>query len=458
MQRPEALWRSLRVSISAATAVATLFAAVLAGTADAQKAANEQLTVGICCVDATFSLPYTAQALGYFQQAGVDVTFLNNTGASVSLSLLTAGQDDVMVQGPSNALVPTNQGKQASVIYGAAGGGAITNIAVLASSPYKQITDLAGKTVGVQGATGTAFAIANLASAWVKQKTGQGWTTQTFGDATTMIAALDSGQIAAVMAPSYLSIVPGLQSAQYRLISDAHHVADRNRFIPGWYPEVSIFGLQSNLQAKREAVIRFLMGIAKADEWTHAHSPQDLANLLATTSTFAPVAPSQLLLISQNYDSFLSPYDGYISQHVWNLQNNLFQSANLGFDLSQPQFQYKSMVDMSYLTEALKRDNISLTTSRTAAFNVTKGVVTGKARQQGRFNFSCIGFVAARVELKSGNSWKTVATPMTSPDGSFTASVSAGGAGSIYRVVLPRTQVGGIRTCLTATSRSVVAK
>ena len=296
-------WRAHRL-VLLVVAAAALTAAVAGSAVASHKSAPSkttskaadvpELTLGVPVTDPTFAYPYIAQVEGFFDKAGVKVNFLNATGTLNSIGLLTSGRDDLMLQGPSNALVPSAQGKPANVIYVLNGGGITVPLAVMSKSDFHNLNDLSKKTVGTVGATGSALAMANIASAAVKKATGTGFNVKVFGDIATLNGSLQSGQIDAAMGVEGW-FDAGLQAGTYRLLLDPRKLADRNRFISGFYPESSIIGMKDNLQSKRTAVVRFLQGIAMANEWIHNHTPQDTANALRQVSIFQALKPDALL-------------------------------------------------------------------------------------------------------------------------------------------------------------------
>jgi NitT/TauT family transport system substrate-binding protein len=441
------------VLAAAATASAGATHGVAPGKIHHAAADVPELTLGVPVTDPTFAYPYIAQVEGFFDKAGVKVNFINATGTLNSIGLLTSGRDDVMLQGPSNALVPSAQGKPANVIYVLNGGGITVPFAVLNKSSYKKPADLSGKTIGTIGATGSALAMANIASAAVKKAAGAGFNVKVFGDVATLNGALQSGQIDGAMGVEGW-FDAGLQNGSYRLILDPRKLSDRNLFLKGFYPESSIIGMKDNLQNKKDAVVRFLEGIAMANEWIHSHTPADTANALRQVSIFQALNPDALLSATTFQYNFLTPYEGYLSKQSWQAGFPLISNANLGLDLSKPELQYGAIVDMSYLTAALKAAKIPLTRPRTVQLGVSGRTFSGKVRAKDRYNFSCIGFVPVTVQVRKGKAWSKAVSVSSQVDGSFSGRLPASAKGT-FRAVAPKAVVGGIRTCLAATSPPV---
>ena len=152
--------------------------------------------------------------------------------------------------------------------------------------------------------------------------------------------------------------------------------------------------------------------------------------------------------------NFLTPYEGYLSSQSWQIGFPLIANANLGLNLSAPELQYGAIVDMSYLTAALKAAKIPLTRARSVQFGHKGANFSGKIRAKDRYNFSCIGFLPVQIQSRVGTKWSKVASAKSLVDGSFSGRLSSKTKGP-FRAVVPQAKVGGIRTCLAATSAVV---
>jgi hypothetical protein len=83
----------------------------------------ETITIAVSNDTPVFAQPFIAQALGYFEQAGVNVKLLDNTGSN-TLNFVAAGQADLGMIAAGTPLLMAEQGKDSQIIYSPQGGAA----------------------------------------------------------------------------------------------------------------------------------------------------------------------------------------------------------------------------------------------------------------------------------------------------------------------------------------------
>jgi NitT/TauT family transport system substrate-binding protein len=142
----------------ARTAVLALSAVLLTQPATAQTKIRYLLTSpspGIA--EATHSS--VPEALGFWKDAGLDVTVTPFNGSTGATQLVISGSADFTMASPEGLLVAKQEGADIKAIYNHARE-AIYTIAVVKDSPVQKIADLKGKTIGVVGLASGATAVA----------------------------------------------------------------------------------------------------------------------------------------------------------------------------------------------------------------------------------------------------------------------------------------------------------
>jgi ABC-type nitrate/sulfonate/bicarbonate transport system substrate-binding protein len=303
---------------------------------------------------------YLADDLGYFKDAGVNVTRIN--GVSTGVSLLTSGKTDLIAQGATAGFPVTKQGKPVVDVWNDIGGGALGSIAVAASSPYTSINDLAGQKVGTISTTGSQFGFTNLYSHKVQDAAGKPFTIVPFNDNTTMINAVESGQVKAAGGSAAI-FNQAVQAGKLKLIANTTDPTQRTALLGASYTaDTALEGIKSNLESKKEAVIRFLQALDRANQYLHTHSLADVAAVIEKDKIFATLPPGTVLQDITQQQPFFTPYGGQISESLWKSTLQLFtrwQIPTIGDVADDPAFSYANFVDMSYLDEAQARNKAS---------------------------------------------------------------------------------------------------
>lgn len=437
------------------TSIALLFvtASANANVPTSTTAAVPTITIAVPITDTPFSHPYIALARGFFQQAGVDVKTLDAVGGNV-LTLLTSGQADLAMFGAGNALLPVAQGKETSIIYNPGGGGLTACVAVNAGSQFKTLADLSGKNIGTIGLNGSAYGMVQLLSDSVKAKGGSPFTTRIYPNPTSLVGALRAGQIDAAVGPEGW-FDSSLLEGSLRLVLDPKQLSTRVGTLGGYFIESSIFGMTDNLKQKRDAVQRFLVGIAKANDWIHRNNPAALVAALQSTPAFSRVDKDSLLLSSRFIYNFWTPYEGFITQRVWTDSQPLMTRSNLGIDLTKPEFAYARRIDTSYLAAALKASGLNLKHGRTISLSVARGTARGRISAKDPYNYSCLDRVTVQLQSRTAKGWRNVARATTTKLGTYAKTLRSKGT---YRAVIATNIAGGAHVCLAAKSAPVRAK
>jgi NitT/TauT family transport system substrate-binding protein len=348
---------------SAASSTGSTAAAGSTGSASTSCPNGCKLTVVTPNLDPSSAITiYLADDLGYFTKYGVNVSRINGVAAG-SVPLLTSGKADLIDEGATAAFPVTAQGKQISAIYNDIGGGALGGLAVAAKSKYTSVNSLSGQRVGTVGTDGSQYGFASLFSGDVKKATGTGFTIVSFTDNTTLINALESGEIAAASGSKAI-FSSDLASGKLDMVTDTAVTSQRIALLGTSYTaDTTISGEKSNLEAKHEAVVRFVEALVEANVYLHSHTLAQVATVLQKDSLFRTLPAGTILADITAQQPFYTPDRGYISESLWNTTLGLFTRwniASIGNVQNNPAYNYSSFVDMSYLNEAAQRVGVAV--------------------------------------------------------------------------------------------------
>lgn len=120
-------------------------------------AQRENVTIGLTYVpNIQFAPFYVADALGYYKQAGLDVTFRHHTLSEDEFGALVAGREDIIFGGGDEMLQA--RAKSVPIVYVA---DVFTQypvaLIVPQDSPIRSAADLKGRSVGIPGAYGASY-------------------------------------------------------------------------------------------------------------------------------------------------------------------------------------------------------------------------------------------------------------------------------------------------------------
>jgi ABC-type nitrate/sulfonate/bicarbonate transport system substrate-binding protein len=308
------------------------------------------LSVGTAAPVMDFADVYVAEQKGYFKQAGVNVDIHSGVGAS-GLNSIVAGQLDLLMFGTGQALIPAGKGIDMKIVYNQMGAGDSGAVAVAASSPYKKLTDLSGKSVGVLGVGGSSFGWGEYYSSYSAKHGGSAWNVTQSPSTTDQVNGVIAGHYAALVSTG--SLLEGqLASNQLRLLVDPSAAAGQ-KYVPAQYAETVTFGIGKTLQAKKTAVTRFVAGMRAADAWLQTADPSDIANVIKGDSAWDGQSIESMTLGAEYEKKFFAPSLGQINPALWSA--TLKQLGYWGLpevNLSDKTYSYGQRVDMSYLKAA----------------------------------------------------------------------------------------------------------
>lgn len=346
-----ASWLAITAALSS-----VVTCAVLAGGAAATPAASNDLpgfTLAVPLPLADFGA-YTMASLLHFDTAyGIDLKILPSTGGNTA-NLVASGQADVASFTVATAVAISQQGKQTSTILNneyqpGLGFVGAPNIKSLADLKAAKNCRIAGPTPG----SSTYYA----ANVYIRENS--------LKNCTLVETPTQAAQVNGVVSGAYQAAVAGFSGAAQIVVGGGHWLIDpRTKQYAATYgrstfPAGAVFGLKSQLQSKRAAVVGFLRAVIAADNYINTHSDKQLVALLQKDSTFATQSASAL---EQAY--YVRPWLGVNARRgketageltASNWKQALDAASHFGiatFDASVPQAKFGEAVDMSYYKQA----------------------------------------------------------------------------------------------------------
>ena len=315
-----------------------------------QSAPMPSISVGIPAVSLSEGQIYLAQDLGYFRDAGVDVTITNLSATAITK--LAAGQVDVIAYGGSADLPIIAQRRPVKVLYADVYGDPV-GVMVESSAPYKTIEDLAGKKVAVIGTTGVLAGTARAMSNYLQKKGLQPLQVVSVADASGETALLESGQVDAMFGAIDIAGTQ-ITTNRFRFIySPANQVpAD----IPGTgpVPTTVMSALSTTIQSKPQAFARFFAAVAQAGKYLASTPPAEVAAVLAKDPAYSGYSQSTLEAFVKYYAPLYEASKmGLITPSLWQQTLNTYANYGLGLDMTNPKFSYGNAVDMAPLNQGL---------------------------------------------------------------------------------------------------------
>lgn len=269
------------------------FALLLCSVASPARSANPSLNIGVFPTEGAAEV-YYAQQLGYFKDAGIDVTLTPIASASAIATAVSAGSLDIGFGSAIPLAAARARGIGFRIISPAvifAGGNGAMAIAVAKDSPVQKAADLNNTTIGVNGIKEFSD---YAALAWIDKNGGDIKTVKVaeipFAE---MASAVKSGRIsAAAMAEPYVS------SAK----NDVHILGYPMQAIAPRFSMTVWFASDAWLQKNPDLAKRFQTAMRRSAAWANTHPKESIAFLAAYTK----IAPESLAKMDRSrYDENL---------------------------------------------------------------------------------------------------------------------------------------------------------
>ena len=303
-------------------------------------------------IDPFFSAGYVALALGYFDDAGLSVQYLNSQSGPRTNQLLAAGQILFGATAATAAPAITLAGKPAKLIFGFDRKLTYANVIVRRedkeSGRYAALKDLAGQRLGATQPQSSTWLMAK----YLTERAGIGGKVdiRPLGDLATMLGALKSGGVAATMA-SMSMMEQAVAQGWGAPIFDATADADWDDFIGGDVPGIAALTLTETIDKRPEVVQAFVTAMTRAQDFITAHSPADITNVIHAPylSGFDRQAVERTLTVYKE-TVFLS--DNLITRDAYGRLAGIMGGGRQFSDADMARVPYETCVDMSFVRRA----------------------------------------------------------------------------------------------------------
>jgi NitT/TauT family transport system substrate-binding protein len=224
--------------------------------ANAQQLTKIHALLPIPNFDESFAPVAVAKQLGYFEQEGLDVTITPVNGSKEVAIQVSAGNADVGLASPADAIIGLQSGKNLDIQY-------FSNlyyqniwpISVVSNSPIKTVKELKGKKIGVlsMGSTGITFGRAYAKEAGLDPQADI--TFVPIGAGAQALTAIRQGVVDGLVFNDAALAKFRVLGLQTRLLPVSDSLRD--------LPDTSILAKPENIEKKRAQLVGFARAIAE---------------------------------------------------------------------------------------------------------------------------------------------------------------------------------------------------
>jgi NitT/TauT family transport system substrate-binding protein len=238
-------------------------------------AAAPKVTLMVGGLDKVIYMPAKlTEQLGYFKDAGVDVSLKEEPSGADAETLMLANQVDGVVGFYDHTVVIQPSGKcLESVVQFSKAPGEVEVVGK--KSDISSPADFAGKHLGVTS-PGSSTDFLTQALAGKNGVATSDYTTVKAGAGDTFVAALNQGAIDAGMTtdPTVARLV---DSGDGKVLVDMRTEAGSKKALGGAYPSSSLYMQCSYVQSHKDAVQKLANAFVKTLSWMSSHSAQEIA-------------------------------------------------------------------------------------------------------------------------------------------------------------------------------------
>jgi NitT/TauT family transport system substrate-binding protein len=310
------------------------------------------LDYGIASVDPLYAAAYVAFKNGYFEQAGLDVKYLDTQSGPRTKQLLAAREIFVGTSGVSDAIALSLAGKQATVIYGFDQRVPFANLLIrkddFDSGRIKAVKDLAGKTIAVTQPQSATWLMATYIAdrfGFMKDVTIRG-----LGDFTTMLGALKSKQVDASIATISMLDTAKQQGWGHTLF-DVSDGASWTETFGGSLPGVGCYVLADSIGRRGDAIQAFVKAMRRGQEVLNDSTPEQIIGLIYDGYLGSYDRAATLRAVSV-YKSGVWSADNLVSPEAFDRLTKIMGGGRMFSDDEMKTVPYGRMVDMSFVTKA----------------------------------------------------------------------------------------------------------
>lgn len=335
--------RQRRRTTAVAAVVALIGAAALAGCSESSDSGSKdakQSQVRLVDVPggglAMYPQIVAAQSQGFFEDAGVDVTRTSSSTSSDAVQLLITKNADIATVTPDVAIQAVVKGADLVAI---AATSTEAPYFLESKNEYPDVTDFAGKKLGVPQLTGTATFLTKVALAKAGLKAGS-YELIVTGQASQRLAALSKGAVDATMLPAPLNL--SAESQGYHQVLYLGDAVDA--------PGAVLLARRDFVEKNPEATVSFLRAFLQGRNWLYDEKNRD---------AFLGAVAKDPMGVGITADALGKTYDNFVSTRAINPEVGEVDLTTL----AQTMVDYgelktlpdaDAMADNSYLLKAAK--------------------------------------------------------------------------------------------------------
>ncbi|WP_206663566.1 ABC transporter substrate-binding protein [Sporolactobacillus shoreae] len=222
-----------------------------------------------------------AQQLGYYQQAGVNVSLVEESAGQDAELALLAGQVDGAGGFYDHTLDLATKGKNVEAVVTMADvPGETLLVSDKLKNKVKSISDLKGLKIGVTGLGSSTNMLAtyNVVKGGGKEND---YTPIPVGAGSTLIAAMKNNKIDAAVTSEPTATMLENSHLAYPLV-DMNHKDSSNKALGGGYASTSLYMQNSYVKAHPDVVQKLVNAYVKTLKWMSTHTPEEIAAKMPT--------------------------------------------------------------------------------------------------------------------------------------------------------------------------------
>ncbi|GLV53615.1 ABC transporter substrate-binding protein [Dictyobacter sp. S3.2.2.5] len=265
--------------------------------------------------------------LGYFDQAGLDVTLIDEASGQSSEDSVLAGQVEAGSGSYNHTIELQASGKQMEcVVQLDIAPGEAEMVSTKEAGSIKSVKDLKGKNLGVTelGSGTQTLTIALLHNAGIAQSEAH---FLPVGAGDTFIAAMQQGRIDAGMTTEP-TISRLLSSGVGKVLTDLRTPQSTQAALNGSYPFICLFMKNDYVNSHKDVTQKLANAYVKTLKWMHTHSAEEIADKMpadyyaGNKALYVTALKSQLAIFSPDGTM---PSDG--PQSVYNIEKETNQTV-----------------------------------------------------------------------------------------------------------------------------------
>jgi NitT/TauT family transport system substrate-binding protein len=303
-------------------------------------------------IDPIFTAGYVALKKGYFNDAGLEVEYLNSQSGPRTNQMLAAGQILFGATAATAAPALTIPGKPAALVFGFDRRMTYANVIVrkadFDSGKFRSLKDLAGQMIAATqpGSVTALMAVYLMQQAGISDKVD----IRALGDLATMLGALKSGTVAASMATASM-MEQAIQEGWGIAIFNGTDDKVWNEFMGGDVPGIAAYTLRDTIEKRPEVVQAFVTGLVRAQDLINASSPEAVVDLVYGDYLSALSRPSVLKAVTL-YKERVWLKDNIITEDAYNRMAKIMGDGRQFSNEEMKTVPYARCVDMSFVRKA----------------------------------------------------------------------------------------------------------